>query len=59
MLWHASDQDLRDIHARMAEGFSNGPLSPVVGVELPLAEAGKAHEQIFQGGTLGKIVLLT
>ena len=58
MLWHASDQELQDIHARMADGFSNGPLSPVVGAELPLAEAARAHEQIFQSGTQGKIALL-
>ena len=58
MLWHASDQELQDIHARMADGFRNGPLAPVVGVELPLAEAARAHEQIFEGGTQGKTVLL-
>jgi NADPH2:quinone reductase len=59
MLWHVNDQQLQEIHARMEDGFRSGQLTPVVGTELPLASAAKAQEQVFQGGTQGKIVLLT
>jgi len=31
---------------------------PVIGKELPLAEAARAHEEVLQPGSYGKIVLI-
>jgi NADPH2:quinone reductase len=48
------------IHAAIAAGLANGTLRPVVGRELPLAEASHAHEMIMAGGgAYGKVVLRT
>jgi NADPH:quinone reductase-like Zn-dependent oxidoreductase len=33
-------------------------LRPVVGKELPLAEAARAHKEILEPGSAGKIVLI-
>jgi NADPH2:quinone reductase len=58
-LWHLSDQQLSELQAQMAAGFSGGTLTPVVGSELPLADAAAAHIKVYGGGTTGKIVLTT
>ena len=57
-LFNASDRDVAEIHAALVAGLSNGTLNPVVGRELPLAEAARAHEAVLAPGALGKIVLL-
>ena len=49
--------ELASIHAALVAGLANGTLNPVIGVELPLAQAVEAHKAITQGGKLGKIVL--
>lgn len=56
-LWHLSDEQLSGLQEDMAAGFAGGALTPVVGSELPLSEAARAHERVFGGGTTGKIVL--
>jgi NADPH2:quinone reductase len=47
-----------DIHAGLFAGLENGTLHPVVGKELPLAEAARAHKEILEHGSVGKIVLI-
>jgi NADPH:quinone reductase len=47
-----------DIHAGFFAGLENGTLRPVVGKELPLAEAARAHKEILEPGSVGKIVLI-
>jgi NADPH:quinone reductase len=56
-LWNASDAELRSIHAALVAGLAAGTLCPVVGQEIPLAEAAKAHEAVMKPGSYGKIVL--
>lgn len=56
-LWNASDADLMQVHQRMGPQFADGVLRPVVGLEFPLADAGRAHEAVIASGALGKIVL--
>lgn len=56
-LWTATAEELASIHAGLVAGLANGTLRPVVGRELPLAEAAVAHEAIVAGGAHGKIVL--
>lgn len=57
-LWNLSEDDLAGIHRQLAPGLSNGALTPVVNVELPLAEAPRAHALIMEPGARGKIVLV-
>lgn len=47
-----------DIHAGLIAGLENGTLRPVVGKELPLAEAARANKEILEPGSAGKIVLI-
>lgn len=56
-LWNATDDELRSIHAALVAGLENGTLRPVVGQEIPLTEAPRAHEAVMQAGAYGKIVL--
>ena len=42
----------------MDAGLRSGVLKPVVGRELPLAEAARAHRLIMERPALGKLVLV-
>jgi NADPH2:quinone reductase len=50
--------EMGSIHAALVAGLENGTLRPVIGQELPLAEAGKAHRAVLEPGSYGKIVLI-
>ena len=58
MLNHATPEERAGIHAALQEGLRNGTLRPVVGKEIPLAEAPKAHEAVMAPGHQGKVVLV-
>jgi NADPH2:quinone reductase len=57
-LWAIDDAESREIHAAIAAGLAHGTLRPVVGRELPLAEAARAHREVMEPGAFGKIVLV-
>ena len=57
-LWGISEAEERETHAALANGLENGTLRPVVGKELPLAQAAQAHKDIMAPGAFGKIVLV-
>lgn len=57
-LWGITPEEEADIYAGLAAGLENGTLRPVVGKELPLAEAARAHKEILEPGAAGKIVLV-
>lgn len=57
-IMNATDAEDASAHAAIVAGLENGTLRPVVGTELPLAEATKAHEQVMAPGAHGKIVLV-
>jgi NADPH:quinone reductase len=57
-LWDITPTEEADIHAGLIAGLENGTLRPVVGKELPLAEATRAHKEILEPGSAGKIVLI-
>ena len=59
MLFNTSDSDLAEIHAAIIAGLADGTLNPVVGREMPLADAARAHEAVMEPGAHGKIVLTT
>jgi NADPH2:quinone reductase len=56
-LFNATESDLAEIHAALVAGLTNGTLSPVVGREIPLADAARAHAAVMEPGALGKTVL--
>ena len=58
MLFNASPQELASVHAAIVAGLEAGALRPVVGRELPLSDAARAHEEVLKPGAYGKIVLL-
>jgi NADPH2:quinone reductase len=57
-LFNMTTLELASIHAALVAGLGNGTLKPVVGREIPLADAPRAHEAIMEPGALGKIVLI-
>jgi NADPH2:quinone reductase len=57
MLFNVTESELAGIHAALAAGLENATLRPVVGRELPLADAEKAHIAVLEPGAYGKIVL--
>lgn len=57
-LWNASEQQLASIHAALVAGLETGTLRPVIGKEMPLADAPRAHTAIMEPGAYGKIVLI-
>jgi NADPH2:quinone reductase len=57
-MFAATEADLVEIHAATIAGLENGSLRPIVGQELPLAEAARAHKLVMEPGAYGKIVLV-
>jgi len=57
-LWNASEREVASIHAAIGAGLENGVLSPVIGREMALAEAPRAHRMIIESKAYGKIVLI-
>lgn len=57
-IFNASLLERAQCHEAIAKGIAQGTLKPVIGREMPLAEAAKAHEQVMAPGAYGKIVLI-
>jgi NADPH2:quinone reductase len=57
-LWAITPTEEAGIHAGLIAGLENGTLRPIVGKELPLAQAARAHKEILEPGAAGKIVLV-
>jgi NADPH2:quinone reductase len=57
-LFNVPPPELVSIHAALVAGLGNGTLNPVIGREIPLAEAPRAHEAALEPGAHGKIVLI-
>jgi len=57
-LWGLTEAEEKEIHPGLIAGMENGTLRPIVGKELPLAEAARAHKEILEPGAFGKIVLV-
>jgi len=53
-----SDVERSRIHAALGAALETGVARPVIGKELPLAEAPRAHEEVLKPGSYGKIVLI-
>jgi NADPH2:quinone reductase len=57
-LFNTTRAEFHEIHAGLGAGLENGTLVPVIGKEMPLAEAARAHVEVMQPGAFGKIVLV-
>jgi NADPH2:quinone reductase len=57
-LMNVSPPDMEKIHAALIAGLESGVLRPVIGKEIPLAEAARAHHEVIEGTAYGKIVLI-
>ena len=59
VLFNVGSADFPWMHAAIGAGLANGSLKPLVGREMPLADAPRAHETVMAPGALGKIVLVS
>ena len=57
-LLNATKEELVSIHAALVAGLESGTLNPVVGREMPLADAPRAHQAVMEPGAYGKIILI-
>jgi NADPH2:quinone reductase len=57
-LMNATKEELVGIHAALVAGLESGTLNPVVGREMPLADAPLSHRAVMEPGAYGKIVLI-
>ncbi len=57
-LWNCGAAEMASIHAALVAGLGDGTLAPVIGREMPLAEAPQAHVAVLEPGAYGKIVLV-
>ena len=57
-LWNATPEQMQPIMKDIVEGVAAGTLRPIIGRDMPLAEAAAAHEAVLQPGAYGKIVLV-
>lgn len=57
-LWNIPPQDIASIQAAIVAGLENETLRPVIGQEIPLSEAPRAHLAVMEPGAHGKIVLI-
>jgi NADPH2:quinone reductase len=55
---NATETEMAEIHAAIENGLKNHTLQPVIANELPLEQAPKAHQDIIQADSHGKIVLI-
>jgi NADPH2:quinone reductase len=58
LVMNASERELATMHAAIQAGLGNGTLRPIVGREIPLAQASLAHRVVLEPGAYGKIVLI-
>lgn len=57
-LWSIPADEIRRAHEAIVAGLESGALNPVVGTEMPLRDAAKAHVKVMEPGARGKIVLI-
>jgi NADPH2:quinone reductase len=57
LLFNTPPEEMARVHAAIVAGLRTGALKPVVGKEMPLGEAPRAHEAVMAPGAHGKIVL--
>ena len=58
VLWNATAAEKASIHAALGAGLANRSLAPVIGQEIALKDASRAHQAVLEPGAYGKIVLV-
>jgi NADPH2:quinone reductase len=58
LLFNITPEQAYSIHSALYAGLENGTLRPIVGKEIPLAEASRAHQDVMAPEAYGKIVLV-
>ena len=53
-LWGIPADEIRRAHEAIIAGLDSGALNPVVGTELPLKDAARAHQQVMEPGAQGQ-----
>lgn len=56
-LMNVTDAELYGIHRALGAFLEAGILRPIIDYEMPLADAARAHREILEGGSHGKIIL--
>jgi len=57
-LWNTTTEQMRPVMEDILAGVAAGALRPIIGKEMPLAEAAAAHVAVLEPGAYGKIVLV-
>ncbi len=57
-LFNGAAAQMREIMTDLVAGLEDGTLNPIVGREMPLAEAAAGHVAVLEPGAFGKIVLV-
>lgn len=57
-LWNATAEQMAPIMKDILAGVVDGTLRPIIGREMPLAEAAASHVAVLEPGAHGKIVLI-
>jgi NADPH:quinone reductase len=58
ILLNATAEELAAIYKELGEQLAAGRISPVIGCEIPLADAAESHRAVMASNALGKIVLI-
>ncbi|HET9743853.1 MAG TPA: NADPH:quinone reductase [Terriglobales bacterium] len=58
VLFNVLEKEMAGIHAGITAALESGVARPVIQEELPLAEAAKAHREVIEASSYGKIVLI-
>lgn len=56
--FNMTPQEAAPIHLALFAGLENGTIRPVIGKQIPLGEASRAHREIMEPGAYGKIILI-
>lgn len=57
-LFNTPDDELTSIHRGLIAALEAGTLRPIIDTELPLSEAARAHREVMERNSRGKMVLL-
>jgi NADPH2:quinone reductase len=57
-MWAAGQDAVTEAHHAIIAGLKAGFLNPIIDHEVPLAEAPRAHKEVIESRSLGKIVLI-
>jgi NADPH2:quinone reductase len=58
LIFNTTPEESFTIHSALHAGLEDGTLRPVVGKEIPLGEAARAHREIMEPNAYAKIVLI-